>query len=140
MVLCLRDNSPEWFTQTICSIERKMPYTNAIWGVLLEKNYWIYDLNFPFKQNENEKKMWWKIWYYVHSFRNVWLWFRRQSEVLERKMSEIKMILVYYWGLLHLKRLEYKENSTFFLPSKREKIYPLLCVLIDIKCEGLHCE
>lgn len=53
---CLRDNSPEWFTQTICSIERKMPYTNAIWGVLLEKNYWIYDLNFPFKQKENEKK------------------------------------------------------------------------------------
>lgn len=52
---CLRDNSPEWFTQTICSIERKMPYTNAIWGVLLEKNYWIYDLNFPFKQNEDEK-------------------------------------------------------------------------------------
>lgn len=56
-------------------------------------------------------------------------------EVLERKMSEIKMILVYYWGLLHLKRHEYKENSSFFL-----EIHPLLCVLIDIKCEGLQCE
>lgn len=33
-----------------------MPYTNAIWGVLLEKNYWIYDLNFPFKQKRKWKK------------------------------------------------------------------------------------
>lgn len=59
---CLTDNSPEWFTQTICSIERKMPYTNAIWGVLLEKNYWIYDLNF---EKRIGKKMCWKIRYYV---------------------------------------------------------------------------
>lgn len=82
---CLRDNSPEWFTQTICSIERKMPYTNAIWGVLLEKNYWIYDLNFvkwmgrkKRKEEKRRKKMWWKVWYYVEFIllENVWLWFR----------------------------------------------------------------
>lgn len=89
-----RDNSPEWFTQTICSIERKMPYTNAIWGVLLEKNYWIYDLNFPFKQNENEKKSDEKYGI-MFILLEMFDYDLEGSEVLERKMSEIKIILVY---------------------------------------------